>query len=205
MVGSCVALAGILLLSFLKNPQYYVSFICAMGREFSPQHGGLACPSSYFFLRSLFTLLFQKTGFVAPGCIAWGCYVGIAAVVISLTCWICARARATQVGSDREKMLVYLTCFTHVLILPYISDYWYAIPIVPTYYVMKRATRLSTYILLLILASLSKEGKFFYDDVVGLMWNYYPLLVAYAMWGIFLGMLWGQRARIGCARRYDGG
>ena len=196
MVGSCVALAGILLLSFLKNPQLYASSVNGiMNLAFIKQHGGLECPSSYYFLRSLFDLLAKKTGLVVPSHITWGCYIGIAVIVISLTYQACVRVSAARSKSDVQKILVYLNCFAYVLVLPYISDYWYALLIVPTYYVMKRATRLSTYILLFILASLSKEGKFFYDDVVGLMWNYYPLLIAYAMWGIFLGILWGDNAR----------
>ena len=195
MVRSFVALALIIFFSFLKNPDVYASSVKVICSYLVGHGEGPGCPSSYYFLKNLFGMLAQKTGLVVPQPIVWGFYMGIVVMVISLTYQTSIRVRDANEGSDLAKIYIYLNCLTYVLILPHISEYWYVILIVPTYYVIKHATQVSAYIPLFILASLSIEGIGFCVGISGLMWNYHSLLIAYAMWGIFICMLWRGTTR----------
>jgi uncharacterized membrane protein len=83
---------------------------------------------------------------------------------------------------------VFLICLLYALIHPRMKDYMYLLLIVPSYYVIKntRYTKLAPFLFILFILSSERLALPIFSSVMSLIWAYYPLMIAYCVWGIFL-------------------
>ena len=92
------------------------------------------------------------------------------------------------IGTEKKKMLVFLSCLLYALALPRFKDYSFILLIVPTYYIIMKTDRVKSYALFFILTIISAK----YITLPGLgivynfIWKYYPLLIAYFIFGVYI-------------------
>jgi len=173
-----------LLIQYFISPEMFTGFIrnalTVVGES------GVVGPSTAKFVREIFRLLSKMFGPVSPALISTVIF-GVAAVVVFLSGRAYLLLKRIQVD-DPEKMILFLVCLVYALIHPRFKDYAYMLLIVPSYYIMKniRFTRAFPFIFVFsILASphLMLPGI---DIFTSIAWQYFPLLIAYTIWGLYL-------------------
>jgi len=146
---------------------------------------GIVNPSTVTFLNSLSTLIAGTTGYGVPPAVRWALFAGIviAIVVASSRAYLAAR----RLPHDEQVwQAVFLACFVYALILPRFKDYSFILLLVPAFSVIKRASPASAQIPLVVLAVLSAHYVHLplLRDVLDVVWDYYPLALAYLFWGM---------------------
>lgn len=89
---------------------------------------------------------------------------------------------------DHQKIAIFLMCLMYALILPRFKDYSYILLIVPAFYIIQKVRYIKTLPFLFILCILSAKYLMLpgASSFFSLLWNYYPLLIAYGIWGIYI-------------------
>ena len=111
-------------------------------------------------------------------------FVGVASVVC-LTAVV--RLRSVSSHGDFRAML-FFGCVTIALISPRFKDYSYLLLIVPAYFAIRHSAVLRSWPLALALLCLPQHHKlpFFYSAFESLIWPYFPLLLAYGVWLLYV-------------------
>jgi hypothetical protein len=177
---------AVLAVQYLIYPDMFMGFVrnamTVVGES------GAVGPSTEKFIREIFALLSQLIGPVSP--------VVISAVVIALAAlvvFLSGRAYFLLKGApnahpDCEKMTLFLVCLVYALIHPRFKDYAYMLLIVPSYYVMKTTRLKKAFAFMFILSILAAPHLMLpgFDFLSALMWRYFPLMIAYTVWGLYL-------------------
>jgi hypothetical protein len=147
---------------------------------------GAVGPTTHKLVQELMQLIGNLTGVDLSGAV-WLLVAGLTLLVIGLS----ARAYLTlPTGSSREKniQIIFMVCLVYALIHPRFKDYAYMLLIVPTYQIIKNAGRRSAFPLLFILAVMASPHWFLplLDSLSTLFWKYYPLLIAFGVWGLYI-------------------
>jgi hypothetical protein len=89
---------------------------------------------------------------------------------------------------DKEMIVVFLVCLLYALIHPRLKDYMFLLLLVPSYYIIKnvRYTQVAPFLFVLIILSCNRLLLPIASSVMKLMWIYYPLVIAYCVWAIYL-------------------
>jgi hypothetical protein len=89
---------------------------------------------------------------------------------------------------NRQMLEVFLVCLVYALIHPRFKDYAYILLIVPAYYIImsNRFTKANPFVF--FLAALVYPPFIIPGTEIIFMffWKYYPLIVAYVIWGMYL-------------------
>jgi hypothetical protein len=90
---------------------------------------------------------------------------------------------------DKDIMVLYFAITIYALIAPRFKDYSYIIMILPAFYIIQKIKWQKTFPILLVLLILSGERFIklpLMDWINGRFWAYYPLILVYLIWGMFL-------------------
>jgi len=133
-----------------------------------------------------------------PAAVATVIYA-VAVGVIVLATGAALRRLRTNGGDGSQRTGIFLFCMAYAIILPRFPDYSYILLLVPTY-VLLRETDISGVVPLFVLASLPVTGCRLPGGGAWLMaFRYYPLLLAFAVWGLYLRLAFGRRGLACCA------
>lgn len=184
-VGSAAAFLAYLLIQYVILPEYFTGFIqnalTVVGES------GKVVPSTLKFVGAVSNTLGDIFGMVLPA--------GLQLVIVSLIIggvgyltYRAARKLKNRQMPNRETIEVYLICLLYALIHPRMKDYMYLLLIVPSYHVIKntRFTGLAPFLFILFILSSERLGLPIFSSMMSLLWAYYPLMIAYCVWGIFL-------------------
>ena len=149
---------------------------------------GAVGPSTEKFVIEIFALLSQLIGPVSPAVISV-VVITLAALVVFLSGRAYFLLKGTQTDHpDREKMILFLVCLVYALIHPRFKDYAYMVLIVPAYYIMKTTRLKKAFAFIFILSILAAPHLLLpgFDILSALVWRYFPLMIAYTIWGLYL-------------------
>ncbi len=174
--GSLAALAAIHGVSFLLAPEFFLTFLSnALG------HTGYASSSNFYFVKATFATLQTATGLAVPDAAQSTVYWVLAAGIAGAAVWGIAAARRFD---DSPKWRLFILCAAYALIIPNFGDYSYVVVIVPAFFILKR-TRLTAFLPLLILLSLSQSNRLPFPTYLIYVWDHFPALAAYAVMGLY--------------------
>ena len=185
LIGSFFAFGMIFLATYLFEPHLFSNFIANALNTTKEQ--GIINPSTFSFTRELLQALSKITG-VAVFSKAYLIFYLIMITVIISASWVACISITNLKIQDKQKWIIFLICFVYSLICPRFKDYSYIILIVPAYFIIKRVSCIRPYVLLFIFMIISA----IYITLPGLkitvyfFWNYYPLIVSYCLWGLYL-------------------
>ncbi len=183
--GAAGAFLAYLFIQYVIAPAYFTGFIknalTVVGES------GKVVPSTLKFVGGLSQSLAQLTGIDVPK----GIELLIAGVLVGGIVYLTYRA-ATRLKRNnmpkRELIEVFLICLLYALIHPRMKDYMYLLLIVPSYYIIKNThhTRLAPFLFIFFILSGERLALPVFSSMMSLIWAYYPLMIAYCAWGIFL-------------------
>ena len=183
--GSAGAFLAYLLVQYVVLPEYFAGFIKnALTVVGEPGQVG---PSTLKFVKTVFKAIGDGTGIYLPEVLQLVMVGLIVCGVVYLTYKAASRLNDSKMP-DREMTEVVLICLLYALIHPRMKDYMYLLLIVPSYYVIKntRFTRLAPFLFILFILSADRLHLPIFSSIMSLTWAYYPLMIAYCAWGIFL-------------------
>ena len=173
-----------LLIQYIIAPDLFTGFVknalVVVGEK-----GGVV-PSTYKLIAGIFESLAKMAGAKIPKAFAAAVFCIIAAMVVYFSYKACLRLKQPTF-ENRAMLEVFMVSLVYALIQPRFKDYGYILLLVPSYYIIKntRYTRIAPFLFLLFILSnrmLLPIAGFLYD----ILWAYYPLMVAYCVWGIYL-------------------
>lgn len=181
------AFLAYLLVQYVIVPDLFVQFVrnalTVVGER------GDVVPATYKLLADVFTALAQVSGTVVPRSFQLTLVVIAAAVVIYQTYRAHSRLKRSDMA-DRDMVSVFLVCLVYALILPRFKDYAYILLLVPSYYIIKNIRYTKAAPFLFVLFILSGNPTVFVlpvaSSLYAFIWKYYPLMVAYCVWGLYL-------------------
>ena len=144
-------------------------------------------PSTLSLTKYLFQVLKTRAIVLVPPGVPWALFFLIVTAVVLTTWHAYARLRSLK-DRDRERITLFLTCVVYALIVPRFKEYSYILLIVPSYFIIRRATYLKGGLLLVILSVLSAKNVAIEDVEIlfDVLWTQYPLLFAYCIWILYL-------------------
>jgi hypothetical protein len=185
------AYAGTIFLAYLAvqyliYPEMFMGFVrnalTVVGES------GAVGPSTEKFVKEIFALLSQLIGPLPPVFIS-AVVIALAALVVFLSGRAYFLLKGTRPGHpDRDKMILFLVCLVYALIHPRFKDYAYMLLIVPAYYIMKTTRLKKAFPFIFILSILAAPHLMLpgFDFLSSIMWRYFPLMIAYTIWGLYL-------------------
>ena len=144
-------------------------------------------PSTLSLVKFLSQGVSKVTSISVSRSLQWGSYLAIVIPIVFLS-WK-AFLRLDMGDLQHRKIAVCLACLVYALALPRFYDYQWILLLVPTYFIMLRLDVVRAYPAIFILAVLAGEyqtplpGSVY---VFGVVWNYYPLIVAFIIWAMYV-------------------
>ena len=183
--GSAGAFLAYLLIQYVILPQYFTGFIknaLAVVKE-----PGQIGPSTLKFVGAVSNAVGDITGIALPAVLQLVIVGLIVGGVVYLTYRAANRLKSGKLP-NREITEVFLVCLVYALIHPRMKDYMYLLLIVPSYYAIKntRFTRFAPFLFILFILSSERLHLPIFSSMMSLIWAYYPLMIAYCVWGILL-------------------
>jgi hypothetical protein len=182
--GAGAVFLAYLLIQYLIVPELFTGFIknalVVVGEK-----GGVV-PSTNKLIGGIFESIAKIAGVTIPQFFTSAIFLFCAATVIFFSYKACRRLKL--VGFDnRETLEVFMVCLVYALIHPRFKDYGYILLLVPSYFIIKniRHTQIAPFLFLLFILS-NRMMLPIAASVYDLLWAYYPLLVAYCVWGLYL-------------------
>jgi hypothetical protein len=184
-LSSCAAFLCYLLIQYIATPEMFRAFLAAATDTLIER--GVYCPSMIGFLKDAFEMLMKTTGISVPQAFQRGLFYVVAAVILLVSgrAYFVLKSLKTQ---DKEKIILFLACLVYAIIHPRMKDYAYVLLIVPSYFIINRTGYLKIYPFLFALAILSAANITLpgLSIIYSFMWIYYPLVMAYLMWSLYL-------------------
>jgi hypothetical protein len=149
------------------------------------EKGGVV-PSTNKLIGSLFESVTKITGLTVSNTFESITFAGIAAAVVFLSYKACMRLKHNDI-ENKAMLKVFIVCLVYALINPRFKDYGYILLLVPSYYLIKniRFTNLAPFLFILFVMS-NRMMLPLAASIYDIIWDYYPLMVAYCVWGIYL-------------------
>jgi hypothetical protein len=192
--GSCAIFLSYLAIQYALAPGMFHAFL-GEAKDMLNEHG-IVSPSTTGLLKDLFEMLSKTNGISVPESLQ-NCtfYVVAAAIsIVSVRAYFVLKSIKIE---DKEKMVLFFVCLVYALIHPRMKDYAFMLLLVPSYFIIKRCENLKAYPFIFILAILSTVNITLPATalIYGLLWNYYPILIAYLMWGLYLHKIFASAKR----------
>jgi hypothetical protein len=181
-----------LLCQYLIVPDLFTGFIknalIVVGEK------GQVVPSTNKLIAGILGLMAQMTGSEPPRAIESMTFLAVAAAIsfVSFKAWM----RLKRSNSDKRAMLeVFVVCLLYALIHPRFKDYGYILLLVPSYYIIANTpyTKLAPFLFVLFIMS-NRLMLPIAASIYDIIWTYYPLLVAYCVWGLYLHLIFSREA-----------
>ena len=184
-VGSGFAFFAYLFVQYLIVPDMFSSTILNAFAVVSER--GTIVPSTFTLLSDAFKWSAENGRLATPGAIQYVILAVLAATVIWLTFKAHGRLKNAEV-ENRPMLEVFLVCLVYALIHPRFKDYAYILLIVPAFYIImnSRVTKTNPFVFflaILVYPPFIVPGTEF---VFTFFWKYYPLMIAYVIWGMYL-------------------
>ncbi|MCP4646043.1 MAG: DUF2029 domain-containing protein [bacterium] len=185
--------AAILASSFLFHPGLTRDFLANMG-SVVPDTAGYSDnlyypnpPATWPMIKAVVATVASKTGIAIPANLAAAGFLLWSALVTVVSYAAYAMARPSD-NRDRLALAVVLACFVYVFVTPRLMIYSYIIMLAPAYFAVRRIDDLRPIYALLALSAVSTTpyrppGFGMAADIA---YDFYPLLIAYAVWAAFL-------------------
>ncbi len=184
-VCSGLAFFAYLLIQYLIVPDMVTSAIQNAFAVVSER--GTIVPSTFTLISDVFKWLSKDVGPATPQAIQFAILAVFAAAVIVFTHRAHARLVSAKV-ENRQMLEVFLVCLVYALIHPRFKDYAYILLIVPAFYIImnNRFTKANPFVIffaILLYPPFIVPGT---EIIFMFFWKYYPLMVAYVIWGMYL-------------------
>jgi hypothetical protein len=183
--GSCLAFLAYLLIQYIVVPDMFTEFVRNASQVVRER--GEVTPSTYTFIRDVSRILAGNFGLNVPNFIQLFAAFISAAAVIFVSGKAFVRLRSFE-PEAREKIALFLVCLVYGLIHPRFKDYAYMLLVVPAYYIIVNARYAKAMPFILILCVITSP-EFVLPGTVSLFqvfWKFYPLMIAYCIWGIYM-------------------
>ncbi len=146
----------------------------------------LRFPSTNKLIAGIFESIAKITGLTFPAALETAIFVMIAAAVVFFSYKACLRVKHNAIN-NRAMIEVFVVCLVYGLIHPRFKDYGYILLLVPSYYIIKniRYTKIAPFLFILFIMS-NRMMLPIVSAIYDIIWAYYPLMVAYCVWGIYL-------------------
>ena len=187
LAGSLAAFGIILLLQFILSPELFSCFIA--NAIHTTHERGIINPSTFSLIRDLCQQTLRISNVSLLNKIALAIHFVVACTILYVSRSAFARIKSLK-DEDKNKWIIFLACLCYALINVRFKDYSYILLILPTYFIIK-TVRINSAGLLLFIASISAANVTLPGApvVAQFFWNYYPLFVAYLVWGLYLNEL----------------
>ena len=184
-IGSFILFLLIMLISYMASPLLFVGFVSNASTRL--EESGVVNPSTLQLIKDSFELLAYKTGIVVPNGAQFLLYFVVIGIVLFVT-WRAFIVLQSVKVRDKERIELFLACLVYALILPRFKDYSYIFLLVPTYFIIKKDHYIKAYPFLFIITILSVHNITLpgFDIIFNFLWRYYPLIVAYGVWSLYL-------------------
>ncbi|CAB1058481.1 hypothetical protein D1BOALGB6SA_3237 [Olavius sp. associated proteobacterium Delta 1] len=182
--GAAAVFLGYLLIQYLIVPDLFTGFI-KNALEVVGEPGGVA-PSTNKLIAGIFEIVTKITGLTAPHAFQSAIFIMLAAAVVFFSFKACLRLKQVQID-NRAMLEVFVVCLVYALIHPRFKDYGYILLIVPSFYVIKniKYSKIAPFLFILFIMS-NRMMLPIVSSVYDIIWAFFPLLVAYCVWGIYL-------------------
>ena len=182
--GAGAAFLSYLLVQYLFVPDLFTGFIKNALKVVGEP--GAVVPSTNKLIAGIFEIVTKITGLTVPHAVQSAIFIAIAAAVVFFSYRACLRLKRAQID-NRAMLEVFVVCLVYALIHPRFKDYGYILLIVPSFYVIKNIhyTKITPFLFVLFVMSnrmMLPVVSSIYDTV----WGFFPLVVAYCVWGIYL-------------------
>lgn len=183
--GSCLSFLAYLLIQYIIVPDMFTEFVRNASQVVRER--GEVAPSTYSLIRDVFRLLAGNFGLNTPQPVQVFTVAVAAVAVIFFSARAFFRLQRFE-PEAKEKIALFLVCLVYGLIHPRFKDYAYMLLLVPTYFIIVniRYAKAVPFILILCLIT---SPEFVLPGTVSLFqifWKFYPLMVAYCIWGLYL-------------------
>jgi len=182
--GAGAIFLAYLLIQYLVVPDLFTGFIknalIVVGEK------GAVVPSTNKMIAGIFEIFSQITGLTPPKALATTIFIAIAATVVICSYRACRRLRVKKMA-DRAMLEIFMVCLVYALIHPRFKDYGYILLLVPSYCLIQniRYTKIAPVLFVLLIMS-NRMMLPVVSAIYDIVWAYYPLMVAYGVWGIYL-------------------
>lgn len=179
LVLSATACIGGQLVTAITMPKLFRDFLHNASKL---DERGVVNPASLAFVRDVFDL----TGLGGHSAAAWVTY-GLAVVIIIAAVWRALSRGLSVNDADRRRLLAFAFCLTYALVAPRFKDYSYILLIPVGYWVISRPTyrRYFALLYLFLAAPIAQAARA--AGAPELIYGYWPLGQALAVWLLFLG------------------
>lgn len=194
LAGSCVVFACYLLIQFAISPDFFSRFVAGATNTLTER--GVIAPSTLSMTADLLDLSGKSVGINVPPLI---CYI-IDFIVAATVLFLSVRAYfvlVRQKAEDRDKIVIFTACLVYAIIHPRMKDYAYVLLIAPSFYIICRAGFSKMFPFLLALSILSTVHITLPGlvNIYAITWAYWPLLIAYLMWGLSIFEIYNSDRR----------
>jgi hypothetical protein len=185
-LSSAALFLGYFLIQYALWPQMFRAFLEA-GRGTLVERR-IISPTTFGFITEIFDLLARRRAFVINQ--EW--QEAIFGLIILFVLFFSYRAYLVlkkYEPEDKEKIVVFLLCLIYALITLRMKDYAYVLLLVPSYYIIKKPHFFRAFPFLFALSILTAAKNVTLPDMGSIylvMWEYYPLLLAYLIWILYL-------------------
>jgi len=182
--GAGAIFLAYLLIQYLIVPELFTGFIknalIVVGEK------GDVVPSTNKLIAGIFEILSKITGMTLPHAFQSAIYILIAAAVVFFSYKACLRLKHAEID-NRAMLEVFVVCLVYALIHPRFKDYGYILLLVPSFYVIKNIhyTKIAPFLFILFIMS-NRMMLPMVSSIYDIVWAYFPLMVAYGVWGIYL-------------------
>jgi hypothetical protein len=192
LFGSCIVFLSYLFIQYAASPEMLRAFF-AGAKDVLVEHG-IHSPSTVGIIKDGFEMLAQTTGISIPAAFQLGLfYIAAGAIIlVSGRAYFVLKSLETE---DKEKMILFLACIVYALIHPRLKDYACVLLIVPSYFIINRMSYLKVYPFLFFLVIISAANVTLpgLKIIYVFMWTYYPLVIAYFMWCLYVYEIFALR------------
>jgi hypothetical protein len=187
--GTILIFLIVQLVTCLWNPDFMVGFLQSM---FTLKDQGSNNPATFQLVTEVSTVL-TILGLPIPAFVQIAFYIGIVATIINISLKANRKLKLLEIENQTKIRILYF-CVITALILPRFKDYSYILLLVPAYFILRRTNYNNGFVLLFILMVLLPYVMLnepqvtipFVDVLYIFAYDYYPLLLAYAVWGLYL-------------------
>ena len=190
LAGSLAVFAGIIALQYIADPALFARFVAGFN-GYAGVERGIINPSVSALLRDMVDLFLKAQGPALRNAVSTSLYFIVIAPVVFVSVKVLARINSAKI-EDRQTWTVLFGCTVYAVAANYFKDYSYILLLLPAYVVIKK-TRISPRGLLLFIMCISAANVTFPGAraLARVVWNYYPLCLAYLVWGLYLRELRG--------------
>lgn len=185
MAVSLLSFLFVLLFSYIRNPSLFMSFI--RNTTTLNQKRGILIPSTFSLITNVSRFLAENHKVVVPSTVQTILYVAILATILFVS-WRARNMLRASTTQDITRIEIFFACVVYTLILPHFRNYSYILLIVPAYFIFRQMRYLPAYPFIFILAILSAVWISLpgFALLFAIFWEYYPLAIAYLVWGLYL-------------------